>query len=90
MKSKEAYDSDQIKVRKMELIKEINKYNRAAGNPEISVKENLLKSKKAQKVKDEQDISALQKKLDEEAKANRDVISARAAAAGTAETAILN
>lgn len=90
MKSKEAYDSDQIKVRKMELIKEINKYNRAAGNPEISVKENLLKSKKAQKVKDEQDTSALQKKLDEEAKANRDVISARAAAAGAAETAILN
>jgi len=66
MKSKEAYDSDQITVRKLELIQEINRYNRAAGNPEISVGENLLKSKKAQKIKDEKDLEALKNKLEEE------------------------
>jgi hypothetical protein len=90
MASKEAYDSDQILTRKMELVKEINKYNRAAGNPEISVGENILKSKKAQKRKDEADISALQEKLDKENKATRAGITARAAAAGAAETGILN
>ena len=90
MKSKEAYDSDQILTRKMELVKEINKYNRAAGNPEISVGENILKAKKAQKRKDEADISALQEKLDKENKAARAGITARATAAGAAETGILN
>ena len=90
MTSKEAYDSDQILTRKMELVKEINKYNRAAGNPEISVGENILKAKKAQKRKDEADISALQEKLDKENKATRAGITARATAAGAAETGILN
>jgi hypothetical protein len=90
MASKEAYDSDQIRIRKMELVKEINKYNRAAGNPEISVGENILKSKKAQKRKDEADISALQEKSDKENKATGAGITARAAAAGAAETGILN
>jgi len=90
MTSKEAYDSDQILTRKMELVKEINKYNRAAGNPEISVGENILKSKKAQKRKDEADISALQEKLDKENKATKAGIIARATAAGAAETGILN
>ena len=90
MTSKEAYDSDQILTRKMELVKEINKYNRAAGNPEISVGENISKAKKAQERKDEADISALQEKLDKENKATRAGITARAAAAGAAETGILN
>ena len=90
MTSKEAYDSDQILTRKMELVKEINKYNRAAGNPEISVGENISKAKKAQERKDEADISALQEKLDKENKATRDGITARATAAGAAETGILN
>ena len=90
MPSKEAYDSDQILTRKMELVKEINKYNRAAGNPEISVGKNISKAKKAQERKDEADISALQEKLDKENKAARAGITARATAAGAAETGILN
>ena len=90
MKSKEAYDSDQILTRKMELVKEINKYNKAAGNPEISVGENISKAKIAQERKDEADISALQEKLDKENKAARAGITARATAAGAAETGILN
>ena len=90
MKSKEAYDSDQILTRKMELVKEINKYNRAAGNPEISFGENISKAKKAQERKDEADISALQEKLDKENEATRAGITARATAAGAAETGILN
>ena len=90
MTSKEAYDSDQIKTRKMELVKEVNKYNRAAGNPEISFEDNVAKAKNAQEKKDKRDTDALIENIGKESQATRAGITSRATAAGAAETARLN
>ena len=90
MPSKEAYDSDQIKTRKMELVKEVNKYNRAAGNPEISFEDNVAKAKKTQEKKDKLDTEALIENIGKESQATRSGITSRAAGIGAAETARLN
>ena len=90
MASKEAYDSDQIKTRKMELVKEVNKYNRAAGNPEISFEDNVAKAKNAQEKKDKRDTDALIENIGKESQATRSGITSRAAGIGAAETARLN
>ena len=74
--SKEAYDSDLIIARKMELVKEANRYNKASGNPLISFRDTLDRAKAAQETKNEKDLEALKNKLDEES------IAAKAAMAG--------
>jgi TP901 family phage tail tape measure protein len=90
MSSREAYDSDQIIYRKMQLLNEANRYNRASGNPALSFESGLARAKAAQERKDEQDIATLRGNLDKESEATRAAIAARAAGAGAAETARLN
>lgn len=90
MSSREAYDSDQIIYRKMQLLNEANRYNRASGNPALSFESGLARAKAAQERKDEQDLEQLNNRLDEESKAARTGINSRASAAFTAETARLN
>jgi hypothetical protein len=90
MSSREAYDSDQIIYRKMQLLNEANRYNRASGNPALSFESGLARAKAAQERKDEQDIVTLRGNLDKESEATRAEIAARAAGAGAAETARLN
>ncbi len=90
MSSREAYDSDQIIYRKMQLLNEANRYNRASGNPALSFESGLARAKAAQERKDEQDLEQLNNRLDEESKAARAGINSRASAAFTAETTRLN
>lgn len=74
---KEAYESDQIVARKMELVKEINKYNSASGYPLVSKEQQISKSRVAQEAKIDQDIEALKGNLDKESAANRAAMDAR-------------
>ena len=90
MSSREAYDSDQIIYRKMQLLNEANRYNRASGNPALSFESGLARAKAAQERKDEQDIATLRGNLDKESEATKAAIAAKAAGAGAAETARLN
>jgi hypothetical protein len=88
--SKEAVEGNRIVPRKMELLREINRYNEVAGNPLVSEAFQLSRSRAAQMGKNAQDAQQEQDIADKQKETFRAAIASKATAAGAAETARLN
>jgi TP901 family phage tail tape measure protein len=84
--SREAVEENRIVPRKMELLREINKYNEVAGNPLVSETFQLSRSREAQMNKNVQDAQEQQDIIDKQNQAAKAAASARAYIQAAMET----
>jgi len=83
--SREAVEENRIIPRKMELLREINRYNEAAGNPLVSETFQLSRSRQAQINKNIQDTQEQESIIEKQKQAAKAAMDARASAQAAAE-----